>query len=253
MKTKRLFSISFLGASIIVCAIYVLFASLGFTDPVMDALSAEPRTASFGVLYSVFPFYFPLDYAFIALWAFGWGAVLSLPEDRNPLFKRSLFFAGLIGPLLDFAETTLSVILLRVHRRGGEPAVGLLSSWILARDCSYFIPYIISLFFGIYVYGKKAINRTVAALSFAGSIAGVFGRIWSDAWFIEYAWWPLWFLSLGLYYRMKTEARRDGRRYAPDVPKVNLTASAPFPRDTDAPASPTAKSTSRGGQNTNRL
>ncbi len=164
------------------------------SDPFHEMLALEKEKAVPGFV----SIYFFLDFLLVSSWLLGWFAVSHLFKDKQMWLQKSVFIAGIIGPLLDYTETIISIVLIFKHRGEVLSPITLYQAWVWTNGLSYYIPYLTALILGLLLLQNKRSNRWAAWVCILGLPAGILGYFWSLADMISYLWWPLWFLAMGI-------------------------------------------------------
>ncbi|HDR04957.1 MAG TPA: hypothetical protein ENN84_06895 [Candidatus Marinimicrobia bacterium] len=165
------------------------------SDPFHECLNLE-KEKSIPLFVSV---YFFLDFVLVTGWLLGWPGIISILKIEKNRLLQGLFVGGILGPLLDYAETMLSIIIMLQDQSDKLTQNTLYQVWSWLSGLSYLIPYITAMALGIVLLKKIISMRWVAWICMLGLPLGFFGYLWPLTESVTYLWWPLWFLSLGIF------------------------------------------------------
>jgi hypothetical protein len=165
------------------------------TDPFHEILSLDKAQA----IPQFVSYYFLLDFLLVTGWLMGWPGMMSFLNEEKTWLQKGLCAGGLLGPLLDYAETILSIIIMLQHRGSKLSQNTLYQVWTVVSGLSYLVPYITALALGVILLRKNRATRWLAWVCILGLPLGILGYLWPLSETLTYLWWPLWFLSLGIF------------------------------------------------------
>lgn len=176
------------------------------TDPTDALLIRSAHTGSFRL--SCIALMYIADTVLIAGWAIGWEGTRRLMVDKGIRAANIVFILCAAGIVLDAAETLISWVFVLSRFASREVPYSGLRAWSAIRDASYVFPYSAAILYGVVLKPGGSFGYVMKVFLLAGTIIAWAGVYVGPLEIPAYAWWPLFFLLLGLQLRVGNHRKK---------------------------------------------